>query len=71
MENQTTTVDKVKEELKSFHAVETKVLQEVLDYMVKKPFAEVNDLLVRLHSATKTITISPNVPVESTAETVQ
>lgn len=69
MENETSTTPAV--EVKTYHAVETKVLQEVLDYMIKKPFNEVNDLLIKLQTTTKAVTIVDAVAPQVTPETQQ
>ena len=60
MENQVqTAVDQVKEEAKSFHVVETSVLQEVINFLVKRPYEEVHMVLNKLMSTTKTATLIP------------
>lgn len=73
MENETV-IEKVEEKMtevaKTFHALETKVLQEVLDFLVKKPFIEVNDLLNKIHSTAKPVTLQ-EMPTPAITETIQ
>lgn len=60
---------KVKEIAHEFHAVETKVLQEIIDFLVKQPFESVNGLLAKLHKSAKPVQLT-EVPASPAATPV-
>lgn len=62
--------EKVAEAAKTFHAVETKVLQEVIDFLTKQPFESVNGILVKLSQNTKPVQLMP-VPITAPKEVLE
>ena len=62
---------KVSEAAATFHAVETKVLQEVIDFLVKQPFESVNHILVKLNRSAKPVTLTEVPPQAPAAPVVE
>lgn len=73
MENETLIQEveqKVAEVAKTFHAVETKILQEVIDFLVKQPFESVNGILIKLNQNAKPVILTEIPPSQTVQQNI-